>query len=158
VVAAHEAIGVDVDALGDGVRAALIVDLDAAGEVAGVVAQGDGLADQRGVDLEDDAVETDGAVLLDLALLLEEEEVGEVLRGERDVRRRARPLLAGRGVVQAAVGRVEVLVLDPGPEPLIEGVQRLGVGPSSVGSSCNRTVRNQRSSLPRPCGRKGRRG
>ena len=110
-----------------GVGAALVVDLDAAREMARVVPQGDGLADQRGIDLEDDAVETDRAVLLDLALLLEEEEVGEVLRRQRHVGGGAGPLLARGRVLQAAVGRVEVLVLDPGPEPRIERLERLRV-------------------------------
>ncbi len=52
----------------------------AAGQARGVIAEGDGLADERGVDLEDHAVETDGPVLLDLALILEENERREVLR------------------------------------------------------------------------------
>ena len=74
MVAADEAIGVGIDAVGGADGAALDDDGDAAREVRWVVAQRDGLADQRGVDLEDDAVEADGAVLLDLALLLEEKE------------------------------------------------------------------------------------
>jgi hypothetical protein len=47
------------------------------------MAQVDGLADQRGIDLEDHAMEADGPILLDLALLLEEEEVGQVLGRQR---------------------------------------------------------------------------
>ena len=113
-------------AVADG--AALHDDGDAAREVRGVVAERDGLADERGVDFEDDAVETDGAVVLDLALLLEEKERGEVLGRERDVVGGAGPLLPRRGVLQPAVRRVEVLVLDPGPEALIERVERAGVG------------------------------
>jgi hypothetical protein len=58
--------------------AALVPDLDGAAELVGVAAQGDHLADEDGVDLVEDAVEADGAVLVDTALLREEEEAAEV--------------------------------------------------------------------------------
>ena len=61
--------------------------------------------------------------VLDLALLLEEKEVGEILRRERDVVGGAGPALERRGVLQAAVRRVVILVLDPRPEAAIERVE-----------------------------------
>jgi hypothetical protein len=133
VVTTDEAVGVRIDRFGGAGRAALDDDGDAAREPRGVIAERDGLADQRGVDLEDDAVEADGAVVLDLALLFKEKELGEVLRRERDVVGGAGPLLAGRGILQPAMGRVEVLVLDPGPEALIERVERTRVGLEQCG-------------------------
>ena len=128
MVAADKAVGVGIDRFRGAGRPPLDDDGDAAREPRGVVAERHGLADERGVDLEDDAVETDGAVGLDLALLLEEEERGEVLGGERDVAGGGGPALAGRGVLQAAVRAVEILVLDPGPEALVERVERARVG------------------------------
>ena len=128
MVTADEAIGIGIDARRGADGAALHDDGDAARQPRRVVAERDGLADERRIDLEDDAVEADGAVLLDLAFLLEEKERREVLRRERDVVGGARPLLARGGILQAAVRRVEVLVLDPGPEALIEGLERARVG------------------------------
>ena len=128
MVAAHEAIGVRIHAFGGADGAALDDDGDTAREPREAVAQRDGLTDQRGVDLEDDAVEADGAIVLDLALLLEEKERGQILCGERDVVGGAGPLLARRGVLQAAMRRVEILVLNPGPEALIERVEGARVG------------------------------
>ena len=128
MVAAHEAIGVGIDAFGGADGATLDDDGDAAREPRRVVAERDGLPDERGVDFEDDAVEADGAILLHLPFLLEEKQLGEVLRGQRDVVGGAGPLLARRGVLQPAVRGVEILVLDPGPEALIERVERAGVG------------------------------
>ena len=78
MVAAHEAIGVGIHAFRSTEGPPVHDDGDAAREPRGVVAERDGLADEGGVDLEDDAVETDGAVGLDLALLLEEKERREV--------------------------------------------------------------------------------
>ena len=43
-----------------------------------VEAHGDGLADQASIDLVDDALQADGAVLLNLAVELEEEQFIEV--------------------------------------------------------------------------------
>jgi len=128
VVAADEAIGVGIDAGGGADGAALDDDRDATGEARRVVAKRHRLADEGGVDFEDDALETDGAVLLHFALLLEEKERREVLRRERDVVGRTGPLLPGRGVLQSPVRRVEVLVLDPRPEPVIDRVERPRVG------------------------------
>jgi hypothetical protein len=65
-------------------------------------------------------VETDGAIGLDLAFLLEEEEVGEIGAGQRDVRGRRGPAVDRRDAVEAAVGRVVILILDPRPEAAIE--------------------------------------
>lgn len=128
MVTADEAIGVGIDAGGGADGAPLDDDGHAARQACGVVAERDGLADQGGVDLEGDAMEADRAVVLHLALLLEEKELGEILRGQGDVVGGAGPLLAGRRVLQAAVRRVEVLVLNPRPEALIERVERPGVG------------------------------
>lgn len=128
MVAADEAVGIGIDAGGGADGASLDDDRDIAGEARRVIAQRHRLADERGVDLEDDAVEADGAILLDLSFLLEEKERGQVLRGQRDVVGGAGPLLARRGVLQPAVWRVEVLVLDPGPEALIERVERARIG------------------------------
>jgi hypothetical protein len=74
VVAAHEAVGVGIDGFGGptGGRPGRRPGRRACARR--VVAQRDRLADERRVDLVDDAVEADGAVLLDLAFLLEEEE------------------------------------------------------------------------------------
>src|SRR3989304_1588738 len=108
--------------------AALDDEGDAAGQPRGVVAQRDGLADERGIDLEDDAVEADGAIVLDLALLLEEKELGQGLRGQRHMVGGTGSLLAGRGVLQPAGRGVEILVLDPRREALIECVERARVG------------------------------
>lgn len=67
MVAADEAIGVSVHAFGGAGGAAVDDHRDAAREPRGVVAERDGLADERGSDFEDDAVEADGAIVLDLA-------------------------------------------------------------------------------------------
>jgi hypothetical protein len=85
VVAAHEAIGVGIHTFRRAAGAAVDDDGDAARQPRGVIAQRDGLTDERGVDFEDDAVEADGAIVLDLALLFKEKELGEVLRGQRDL-------------------------------------------------------------------------
>ena len=65
VIAADETVGVGIDGLGDRDRLTRHEDLDTAGGAGGVVAERDRLADERGVDFVDDAVETDGAIRLD---------------------------------------------------------------------------------------------
>jgi hypothetical protein len=85
VIASDETVRVGIDGLGGLDRMTGAQDLNAAGGAGRVVAEGDGLADERGVDLIGDAVETDGAVLLDLAFLLEEEDLTQVARGQLDV-------------------------------------------------------------------------
>ena len=121
VIAPDETVGVGIDGLGEVDWAARKQDVDTAGGAGGVVAERDGLADERGVDFVDNAVETDGAIGLDLAFLLEEEEVGEIIAGQLDVRGRGGPAVDRRDAVEAAVWRVVILILDPRPETAIEG-------------------------------------
>jgi hypothetical protein len=77
VIAPDKTVRIGIDGLGDVDRPARHEHLDAAGGAGGVVAERDGLADERGLDFIDDAVETDGAIRLDLAFFLEEEQVGD---------------------------------------------------------------------------------
>src|SRR6266849_6146945 len=123
VIAPDETVRVGIDGLGGRDRVTGEQDLDAAGGAGRVVAECDGLADERGVDLIGDAVETDGAVLLDFAFLLEEEDLTQVARGQLDVGRGGGPAIDGRGAREAAVRGVVILVFDPGPEPAIERVE-----------------------------------
>ena len=78
VVPANEAVGVGVHGLSFLVFASLEVDVDGPAAAGRVEAHGDGLADQASIDLVDDALQADGAVLLNLAVELEEEQFIEV--------------------------------------------------------------------------------
>ena len=107
-------VGVGVEAGGESCTLAVVDDLDGARRrCVGVVAQGDGLADEHGVDLVESSVETDGAVFHDAAFGLEQEEVVEVEAGvgEAHVVPGERPLVEGGAPVEAAMGRVVVLAL-----------------------------------------------
>src|SRR3972149_2882344 len=83
VVAAHEAVGVEVDGFGLLDLAPIKVDINGTALTRGVEAQGDTLADEGGVELVDEPEEANGAVLLDLADLLEEKQLveGAAVRG-----------------------------------------------------------------------------
>jgi len=126
VVAAHEAVGVGIDGLGGLDEAAAVMDLDAALPAHGVVPEQDGLADQRGIDLVGDAVQTDRAVLLDFPLLLEEKEIAEIAR-QRDRPGVARPAIRRRVAVEAAVRGLVVLAFDTRPQASIERLEVVGV-------------------------------
>ena len=91
----------------------------------GVVAQGDGLSHEDGIDLVEPPVQAHGAVLHDAAFGLEEEQVVEVEvgTGVTHVFACERPLLERGAPIEAAMGRLVVLALDPGPEAAVE---RLG--------------------------------
>ena len=93
------------------------------------------MPDEVGVDLVESAVEADGAVFHDAALGLEEEEVVEVEMGVgvAHVLACERPLVEGGASVEAAVGGVVVLALDPGPQGAVERLQALGGCGGEVG-------------------------
>ena len=97
----------------------------------GVVAQGDGLSHEDGIDLVESPVQAHGAVLHDAAFGLEEEQVVEVEvgAGVTHVFACERPLLERGAPVDAAMGRLVVLALDPGPEAAVERLEaRGGIG------------------------------
>ena len=128
VVAAHEAVGVEVDGFGLLNLSSIEIDIDRSAHSGGVKAQGDGLADKGGVDLVDEPEEAHGSVLLDLSDLLEEEEFldnGAV--GEKDVIRRHGPSVEGRNTVETPMGSLVVLGFDPAPELAVESFEALGV-------------------------------
>ena len=70
--------------------------------------EGDALADERGIDLEGHAIEGDGAIRPDVALLLGEEVVAEVRVGHAHALGGASPLVGGGFVAEAAVRGVVV--------------------------------------------------
>ena len=112
-------VGVGVEAGGPPGTLAVVDDLEGARRrCVGVIAQGDGLADEHGVDLVEPTVQADGAVFHHAAFGLEQEEVVEVEAGvgEAHVVPGERPLVEGGAPVEAAMGRVVVLALDPGPQ------------------------------------------
>ena len=75
-------IGIGVEAGGHPCGLGVVDDLDGSRRRRiGVVSQGDGVADEHGIDLVETTVEADGAVFHDAALGLEEEEVVEVRGG-----------------------------------------------------------------------------
>ena len=97
----------------------------------GVVAQGDGLPHEDGIDLVEPPVQAHGAVLHDAAFGLEEEQVVEVEvgAGVTHVFACERPLLERGAPIEAAMGRLVVLALDPGPEAAVERLEaRGGIG------------------------------
>ena len=119
-------VGVGVEAGGGACPLGVADDLDGARRrCVGVVAQGDELPDEVGVDLVEPAVEADGAVFHHTAFGLEEEEVVEVGAGVgvAHVRACERPLVEGGTAVESAVGGLVVLALDPGPQGAVEGVE-----------------------------------
>ena len=120
MIAADEAVGVGIDGLRRLDRASRKHDVNAAGRAGRVIAERDGLADERGVDFVHDAVEADGAVLLDLAFLLEEEDLRQVGGRELDVRGAGGPAIDRGRAGQAAVRRIVILVFDPRPQPASE--------------------------------------
>ena len=123
VIAPDEAVGVGVDGLGGLDRTTRTQDLDPADGVGRVVAERDGLAHEGGVDLIDDAMEADRAVLLDLAFLLEKEDLTEVAARELDVGGGGGPSINRGRTGEAAVRRVVILVFDPRPQSAIERVE-----------------------------------
>ena len=90
-----------------------------------VVAQDDLLPDEEGIDLVEAAVQADGAIFVDAAPGLEEEDGVEVEGGVgvADACTGQRPLLEWRAPVDAAMGGVMILALDPGPEAAVERLQ-----------------------------------
>ena len=96
----------------------------------GIEAQRDLLPDQRRLDLVDDTLEADRAVLMHLAFGLEQEQIVQVQGGlgEAHLLGALRPALQGRFPVEPVMRRLVVLAFDPAPEAAIEGFQALGVG------------------------------
>ena len=94
----------------------------------GVVAQGDGLADEPGVDLVEPCVEAHRWVFHHAAFGLEEEEVVEVCAGvgRAHVVACEGPRVEGGAPVESAVGGEGVLALDPGPHGAVQRVKALG--------------------------------
>ena len=123
MIAPDEAVGVGIDGLGGLDGTPRKEDVDTAGRAGRVIAKRDGLAHQGGVDLVDDAMQADGAVLLDFAFLLEEEDLRQVGGRELDVRGAGGPAIDRRRAGQAPMRRVVILVFDPRPEPAIERVE-----------------------------------
>ena len=90
-----------------------------------VVAQDDLLPDEEGIDLVEAAVQADGAILVDEAPGLEEEDLVEVEGGigVADACTGQCPLLERRAPLDAAMGGVVILALDPGPEAAVQGLE-----------------------------------
>ena len=101
----------------------------------GVVAQGDGLADEPGVALVEPCVEAHRSVFHHAAFGLEEEEVVEVGAGvgRAHVVACEGPLVERGAPVEAAVGGAVVLALDPGPQGAVQRVEALGSLGGEVG-------------------------
>ena len=100
-------IGVGVEAGGEACAAAVVDDLDGSRRRRlGVVTQGDGLADEHGIDLVESAVQAHRAVFHDAAFGLEEEEVVEVGGGVgvAHVVPSERPLVERGTPVESAMG------------------------------------------------------
>ena len=122
-------VGVGVEADGGACGLALVDDCDGAlWRCVWVVAQGDELPDEVGVDLEEPGVEADGAVFHDAAFGLEEEQLVEVCAGVgvAHVVAGERPLVEGGVPVESAMGRLVVLALDPGPQGAVQGIEAFG--------------------------------
>ena len=94
-----------------------------------VVAQGHGLPHEQGIDLVQASLQAHGAVLHDASFGLEQEQVVEVEGGVGVAHAVAgeRPLLEGGARVEATMGSVVVLALDPRPEASVERLEALGV-------------------------------
>ena len=110
---------------------AVVADLQGAGRRrVGVIAHGDGAADQQRIDFVEAAVKADGAVVDDAALGLEQEQVVEVAGGidVAHVLGAARPLLQRGVAVQAAMGGEVVFAFEVGPQAPVEGVETGAVG------------------------------
>ena len=128
-VALDAGIGVGVEAGGESCGLGVVDNLDGARRwCVGVVAQGDGFADEHGVDLVEPSVEADGAVFHHAAFGLEEEEVVEVEVGVgvAHVVPGERPLVERGAPVESAMGRLVVLALDPGPQGAVQCVEAGG--------------------------------
>ena len=95
----------------------------------GIVQQDDVLADERGVDLVEGALEADGAVLADAALEAVAEERVEIGVGadKADAGGGAGPGIERGFAVEAAVGAEMVLAFAPGGPAGVEGVEAAGV-------------------------------
>ena len=122
-------VGVGVEAGGESCGLGVVDDCDGSRRRGvWVVTQGDGLADEHGVDLVEPTVEAQRAVLHDAALGLEEEEVVEVCAGVgvAHVRACEGPLVEGGAPVEAAMGGEVVLALDPGPQGAVQRLKALG--------------------------------
>ena len=77
-----ETVGVQIHGLGQLNLAAIVPDLNGpTGGCGRIVTQGNPLADEGGIDFEEGAVEADGAVFLDLAGGLEQEQLIEIETG-----------------------------------------------------------------------------
>ena len=128
-VALDGGIGVGVEAGGESCTVAVVDDLDGSRRrCIGVVTQGDGFADEDGIDLVEPAVQAQRAVFHHAAFGLEEEEVVEVGGGVEvaHVVPGERPLLERGAPVEAAMGRLVVLALDPGPQGAVQCVEAGG--------------------------------
>ena len=127
-MALHTGVGIGVEAGGGACTLAVVDDGDGACRwCVGVVAQGDELPDEVGVDLVESAVEAHGAVFHHAAFGFEEEEVVEVGAGVgvAHVVACEGPLVEGGAPVEAAMGGAVVLALDEGPQGAVEGVEAL---------------------------------
>ena len=91
-----------------------------------VLQQGHLLADQRGVNLGEDGVQADRAILVHQVLVAEAEEPVRV--GAAQVFRRRGPLVQRRAPVQAAVCALVVLAFQPRAQLGVERGQRARVG------------------------------
>jgi hypothetical protein len=129
-VALDEAIGVGIERPGERARLLRVPDFNRSpGRCGGIVAQGNVFSDERGIHLIDDAVEAHGAVFLDLALGLEEEDLVEVQGRVWEVHLigAAGPALQRGLPLQGAVGGVVVLAFDPRPEAAVERFEAAGI-------------------------------
>ena len=116
-------IGIGVEAGGPPCTLAVVDDVDGPRRRRlGVVTQGDGVADEHGIDFVETAVQAQRAVFHDAAFGLEEEEVIEVCGGVgvTHVVAGEGPLVEGGTGVEATMGRLVVLALDPAPQAAVE--------------------------------------
>ena len=122
-------VGVGVEAGGESSGLGVVDDLDGARRRrVGVVAQGDGFADEHGVDLVESSVQAHRSVFHHTAFGLEEEEVVEVEAGVgvAHVVPGEGPLVERGAPVESAVGGLVVLALDPGPQGAVQRLKALG--------------------------------
>ena len=123
-----------------------------AGGCAGIVAQRHGVADESGVDFEERAVQAHGAIALNAALGLEEEQgiQIEAWAGQAHLLGAHGPAIQRRLILEAAMRRLVILALDPGPQTAIEGLEAVGVGRGEAAERAAR-VRCETSAPSCPC-------
>ena len=78
------------------------------------------MADERGVDFEEHAIEGDGAVFGDFSPLFDAKEGRDIIRSASDTSGKPSPAVSGRFSRDATVWRQVVFTLDPGEKAAVE--------------------------------------